>query len=415
MTATLSPTITKTHYKNLRIKFNVRYGLDEERLLAAYEQGIEELKESIIKWGFKPNEPIEVYESEEVSAEGEVIYEISEGHRRYLSCLSIFQEQPGKSLGDDLAPGEVRIFVSPKPDNLLKLVSSQIGANRTEPNTKMDLCKAIDAAFNSMEGKKTEKFNLIGDELGMTRQTVASHYDAYQLPVEIKDWIQSSEIDPEIDITLSFTVASEITNYYKVEDASKLLLKALEIVQNEPGEVETFGKAVTRNWLHELAAKIKLGKKPPSKEKSQPESEKESKPESVESNQESQVQGIGSIDGFADNQSTYDDSGTGNKSEKTEAKTSAESQSASTSTKPKTQPQKPIERIETMINKSLKNEVGRAFVEGRADVSSNEFVVKMPMNIGLEFAELLAAWIDPSSNPPEQIISATAVIEETEF
>ena len=423
MTTTLTPTITKVHYKNLRIKFNVRYGLDEERRLDAYDSGLQDLKESMLKFGFKPNEPIEACESRESNEQGEVIYDILEGHRRYLVCLSIFEEDPGKTLGDDLAPGEVRIFVSPKPESLLKLVSGQIGANKTEPNTKMDICKAVYAAYTAMEGKSTEKLTKIGEELGLTRSMATFYRNVYELPVEVKDWIQESEVDSST-VTLSFTTALELVNYYKVEDASKLLLKALELVKNEPEKVKTFGKSVSRDWLHELAGEIRLGKKP--KEKKVSKTTTQSQGNAIESdddsgdiedkttnNQEYQSGNIVVASNVADFESNTSSDGINNSATKPITPPSV------TTTKPKQEkdsPEKPSERIETLIRQKLKGDVGIAIANGKGIASEDKFLIELPLELGYEFSELVSAFLDPNSNNPETVIaSATTVIEETEF
>ena len=408
--------------RRIKISFNIRYGWEEGKILDAYQAGIEELVNSIKTWGFKPNEPLEVYDSGDVDIDGNVIYNLAEGHRRFASVQSILEEDPDYNFGSGLSDGEVWCFVSPKPSSIIDLLASQFDANKSAKNTRLDTAKAIYTAIESgeLKGAKKSVYPEIGKRIaGLTSyQSVDSFYLTYQLPNEVKDWIQESELNEDLAISLTFSTAAEIVTYYKVDDASKLLLEALDRVTKAPEKIDTFGNKVTKAWLHSLAVELKLGKKPP---KSNIEKEKSS----------SQISPLEVTQEAATPEEKTDTSELSNQSadvKQFQNSTDSEHESSGTDTKATTNPvsltspkekitsEKPTseDRVKTLVLKTLMEKAGEYIVNGRSDVDSGVFIVEFPQDIGEDLAELIASLLDPRSNPVKDT-PASALVDAMEF
>jgi hypothetical protein len=413
--------------KNIKVAFNIRYGWEEGKILDAYQAGIEDLVNSIKTWGFKPNEPLEVYDSGEIDQDGGVIYNLAEGHRRFASVQAILSEDPDYNFGSGLSNGDVWCFVSPKPASIIDLLAAQFDANKSAKNTRLDTAKAIFTAIESgeLKGAKKTVYPEIGKRIaGLTSyQSVDSFYLTYQLPESVKDWIQQSELNEDLPIALTFSTAAEIVTYYKVEDASKLLLEALAWVSKTPEKIETFGNKVTKAWLHNLAVELKLGKKPP---KTKVETFAQKSP--VESTQDSQKTPIPKEETETpilstqslDVQEFQNPDVSEYKSNDTFIEVTTNPPSApsdpSDTPKEKVTGEKPTseDRVKTLILKTLAEKAGDFIVNGRSDVDSGVFIVEFPQDIGEDLAELIASLLDPRSNPVKSP-SASTLIDSMEF
>ena len=417
---------------NIRVAFNIRYGWEEGKILDAYQSGIDELETSIRAWGFKPNEPLEVYDSGEVDEEGNIIYNLAEGHRRFAAVQAILTKESDYNFGNGLANGEVWSFVSPKPSTMLDLLASQFDANKSAKNTRLDTAKAIHTAIESQEivGKKINTYPIIGERIAGLKswQSVESFYLTYQLPDTVKDWIQESELNEELPIALSFSTAAEIVTYYKisgaktpdkqVEDASKLLLEALKRVVFAPEKVPTFGNKITKAWLHELAVELDLSKKPPTTKKETTKAKVDISPTPAPTtDNQGDLRSIESkasenIHPQAPTISTLDDT------QPTVVATPTPTIQPPVTQKPKeaksSEPTQSQDRVKTLILKMLSEQAGEHIVNGKSDVDSGVFIIELPVDIGENLAELVSSLIDPKSNPINEV-SATSVIEEMEF
>jgi hypothetical protein len=397
--------------KNIKVAFNIRHGWDADNILDAYKSGIADLESSIRTWGFKPNEPLEIYTSGEVNDAGETLYTLVEGHRRFAAIQSILSESPEHNFGNGLANGEVWAFISPKSESLLDLLASQFDANKSQGNTRLDTAKAIYTVIESGEvkGKKIHAYPIIGERIAGLKswQSVDSFYMTYQLPDEVKDWIQDSELNEDLPIALSFSTAAEIVTYYKVKDSSVLLAEALKIATEKPETVKLFGNKILKSWLHELAVQLKLGKVPPStatkKEKSVKVLESTAPTKDITSVTE---EDIADVDTQSETLSQLTPKATERRS------------TTQQSPKPKqpsaTTPVLLQERVKTLVLKMLAEKAGEHIVNGRSDVDSGKFIIELPVDIGEDLAELISSLIDPQSNPPTNV-SPVSVVEDMEF
>jgi hypothetical protein len=410
--------------KNIKVAFNIRYGWEEGKILDAYQSGIEDLVNSIKTWGFKPNEPLEVYDSGERDQEGNVIYNLAEGHRRFAAVQAILSEDPGYNFGSELSlsDGEVWCFVSPKPTSIIDLLASQFDANKSAKNTRLDTAKAIYTAIESgeLKGAKKTVYPEIGKRIaGLTSyQSVDSFYMTYQLPNEVKDWIQESELNEDLVIALTFSTAAEIVTYYKVDDASKLLLEALDRVTKAPEKIDTFGNKVTKAWLHSLAVELKLGKKPPKSNVEKENSGSQVYP--LEVTQEvatpkEKVDASELANQSADVKQFQDSTDNDHDPSGADTKVTANPVS-STSPKEKITSEKPTseDRVKTLVLKTLIEKAGDYIVNGRSDVDAGIFIVEFPQDVGEDLAELIASLLDPRSNPVKDT-PASALVDAMEF
>jgi hypothetical protein len=425
--------------KSIKVSFNIRYGWDADNILDAYKSGIDDLKSSIRTWGFKPNEPLEVYASGELGDNGLPIYNLVEGHRRFAAIQHILSENPDYNFGNGLSNGEVWAFVSQKPESTLLLLASQIDANKSQGNTGLDKAKAISFAIefaieeNKKSASKKAKSVLyleIGSKIAglQSWQSVESFYHTYQLPDIVKDWIQESELNKDIPISLTFSTAADIVTKYKVEKSSKLLTEALNIVIDKPETVKLFGNKISKEWLHDLAVKMKLvdpekvttakGKVKSSPSSNQKNSGSPSSQIPTESEYAKNL--YGSKDNKAIVSNNLCDDITINTDESPHATITTPALDTLTEVK-KPQQSKPNqkiaggnlpqERVKTLVIKTLTEEAGQYVVSGRGDIDSGEFIIKMPLDIGENLAELVSSLIDPISNPHTEV-SPVSLVED---
>jgi hypothetical protein len=422
-TVTLTPQIDMNKIiavpvSSIRVAFNIRYGWDAGKILDAYQSGIDELETSIRTWGFKPNEPLEVYDSGEVDDQGQPIYTLVEGHRRFAAIQSILSESPEHNFGNGLASGEIWAFISPKSGSLLDLLASQFDANKSQGNTRLDTAKAIYTVIESgeVQGKKIHAYRIIGERIAGLKswQSVESFYMTYQLPDVVKDWIQESELNEDLPIALSFSTAAEIVTHYGVKDASALLTEALKVATEKPETVKLFGNKILKSWLHELAVKLKLGKTPPTTatKKEKPlkglqatTPTKEVIPATNEDIVEVDVQAINVPN--TDIQPENISQPISNTTEiQITTQQSPKSRQPSTTTTPQ-----PQERVKTLILKMLVEKAGEHIVNGRSDVDSGIFIIELPAYIGEDLAKLISSLIDPLSNPHTEV-SPVSLVED---
>lgn len=405
---------------NIRVTFNIRYGWNSNSILEAYKSGIADLENSIRTWGFKPNEPLEVYDSGELGDNGLPVYNLVEGHRRFAAIQSILSENPEYTFGNGLSSGEVWVFVSQKPDSTLLLLASQIDANKSQGNTGLDKAKAISFAIE--EGKKSAPkkakgvlYLEIGSKIAglQSWQSVESFYHTYQLPDSVKDWIQESELNKDLPISLTFSTAADIVTKYKVEKASKLLTEALNIVIDKPETIRLFGNKISKDWLHDLAVKMKLvdpEKFATAKGKSK------SKPSSTQIPTKSEYEKNLKDDNEYGTSTNADEqyTPTAPTSILTQIAEDKKPQQPKINQRPATNPALPQERVKTLVLKMLAEKAGEYIVNGRSDVDAGKFIIELPVDIGEDLAELVSSLIDPQSNPLTEV-SPMSVVQDMEF